>query len=209
MPGQTANRGYPYPLGSDPIDAAGDIQRLAESLDADVSVASSSIGELREYASMDALPPGFLVCDGRNVSRVTYAALFTKIGTTWGAGDGSTTFGIPNLINRFTRGVASAAGAGIGGTGGSADAVPVAHAHAATGGAGAHSHNMNVGVGVLAYAHPNGTAVINSGPTWGVSQPWVNAPDHTHTVPTAGVSGTNANLPPYGTVVKAIFTGVI
>lgn len=42
-------------------------------------------------------PTGYLACPAAasNVSRVTYAALFTAIGTTWGAGDGSTTFGLP------------------------------------------------------------------------------------------------------------------
>lgn len=45
-------------------------------------------------------PPGFLACPtaaggAQVVSRITYAALFAAIGTTWGAGDGSTTFGIP------------------------------------------------------------------------------------------------------------------
>lgn len=40
---------------------------------------------------------GYLICNGAAVSRTTYAALFAKIGTTWGAGDGSTTFNVPNL----------------------------------------------------------------------------------------------------------------
>lgn len=42
-------------------------------------------------------PDGFLACDGAAVSRTTYAALFAAIGTTWGAGDGSTTFNLPDL----------------------------------------------------------------------------------------------------------------
>jgi len=46
----------------------------------------------------------WLVCDGRAVSRTTYARLFAKIGTTWGAGDGSTTFTLPNMRNYFQRG---------------------------------------------------------------------------------------------------------
>lgn len=40
---------------------------------------------------------GYLLCNGAAVSRTTYAALFAKIGTTWGPGDGSTTFNVPNL----------------------------------------------------------------------------------------------------------------
>ena len=49
-------------------------------------------------------PVGWLLCDGSAVSRTTYAALFTAIGTTWGAGDGSTTFNLPDLRDRTTVG---------------------------------------------------------------------------------------------------------
>lgn len=55
------------------------------------------------------LPDGYLLCDGSQVSRTTYKNLFDVIGTTYGAGDGSTTFTLPNLIDRFIEG-SSAAG---------------------------------------------------------------------------------------------------
>lgn len=45
-------------------------------------------------------PAGYLVCNGAAISRTTYAALFSVIGTTWGVGDGNTTFNLPNLIDR-------------------------------------------------------------------------------------------------------------
>lgn len=45
-------------------------------------------------------PTGWLVCDGSAISRTTYATLFAAIGTTWGSGDGSTTFNIPDLRGR-------------------------------------------------------------------------------------------------------------
>lgn len=49
----------------------------------------------------DATPPsGFLACDGSAVSRTTYSALFAVIGTTYGSGDGSTTFNVPDLQDR-------------------------------------------------------------------------------------------------------------
>ena len=51
------------------------------------------------------IPTGFLNCDGSAVSRETYAALFAIIGTTWGVGDGSTTFNIPDLRAATFRGV--------------------------------------------------------------------------------------------------------
>lgn len=47
---------------------------------------------------------GFLLCDGSAVSRETYADLFAVIGTTFGDGDGSTTFGLPDLRGRFIQG---------------------------------------------------------------------------------------------------------
>ena len=50
------------------------------------------------------LPDGWLACDGTAVSRNTYANLFSKIGTTYGAGDGSATFNLPNLTDRFIQG---------------------------------------------------------------------------------------------------------
>ena len=52
-------------------------------------------------------PDGWLLCDGRAVSRTTYATLFTAVdsGSLFGTGDGSTTFNLPNLIDRFVRGV--------------------------------------------------------------------------------------------------------
>ena len=52
-------------------------------------------------------PTGWLLCDGSAVSRVTYAKLFSVIGITYGAGDGSTTFNLPNLIDKFVQGNAT------------------------------------------------------------------------------------------------------
>jgi microcystin-dependent protein len=60
-------------------------------------------GTVFDYAGTTA-PPGYLLCDGSTVSRTTYAALFTAIGTTYGAGNGTTTFGIPDCRGRFTAG---------------------------------------------------------------------------------------------------------
>lgn len=60
-------------------------------------------GAITAFA-MNTPPAGYLVCDGRAVSRVTYAALFSAIGTTYGVGDGSTTFKLPDLRGEFLRG---------------------------------------------------------------------------------------------------------
>jgi microcystin-dependent protein len=55
------------------------------------------------FASLTA-PVGWLKCDGAAVSRATYSVLFGIIGTTYGVGDGSTTFNLPNLVGEFIRG---------------------------------------------------------------------------------------------------------
>lgn len=51
------------------------------------------------------VPTGWILCDGLGVSRTTYASLFGVIGTTYGAGDGSTTFNVPDLRGLFLRGL--------------------------------------------------------------------------------------------------------
>lgn len=51
---------------------------------------------------------GYLICNGAAVSRTTYAELFAVIGTTYGSGDGSTTFNVPNLTDKFIQGSGTA-----------------------------------------------------------------------------------------------------
>ncbi|HEY4240012.1 MAG TPA: phage tail protein [Kofleriaceae bacterium] len=60
-------------------------------------------GTIAAFAGADA-PPGWLLCDGTPVSRTEHAALFAAIGDTWGKGDGSTTFVVPDLRGVFLRG---------------------------------------------------------------------------------------------------------
>lgn len=61
-------------------------------------------GEIKWFA-FNTPPDGYLVCNGANVSRETYADLFATIGTTFGSGDGSTTFNLPDLRDRYIIGV--------------------------------------------------------------------------------------------------------
>jgi hypothetical protein len=56
------------------------------------------------YYAANSAPTGYLKANGATVSRSTYASLFSAIGTTFGAGDGSTTFGLPDLRGEFPRG---------------------------------------------------------------------------------------------------------
>lgn len=58
------------------------------------------------------VPEGWLLCNGATVSRTTYSRLFAKIGTKYGAGDGSTTFGLPNLDGRVLQGTTNTGNVG-------------------------------------------------------------------------------------------------
>jgi microcystin-dependent protein len=158
-------------------------------------------------------PSGWLLCDGTAVNRTTYAALFAVVGTTFGVGDGSTTFNLPNYTNRMPYGTT------VGATGGSADAVVVTHTHTATSvvSTGTHQHfisNTDTNGGTtgptlsssnsLVYKMGGGGisesyALGGSGttPTVGLSSSAATGDTVTTTNANAGVSGTNANLPPY------------
>ena len=157
-------------------------------------------------------PSGYLLCDGTAVSRSTYATLFSVVGTTFGAGDGSTTFNLPNYTNRMPYGTT------VGAIGGSADAIVVSHTHTATVTDPQHTHSASSSV--TDPGHHHSTNVSNSG---GGSGPWTVQTNPTYTIDTntattgisvstsinnastgisvsnatVGSSGTNANLPPY------------
>jgi microcystin-dependent protein len=64
-------------------------------------------GTLSQFAGA-AAPTGWLICDGSAISRSTYATLFAVVGTTYGSGDGSTTFNLPDLRGRVAVGYAAA-----------------------------------------------------------------------------------------------------
>jgi microcystin-dependent protein len=64
---------------------------------------NNPVGEIALWATSTA-PTGWLIADGSTVSRSTYSALFAVISTTYGVGDGSTTFGLPNLKGKVPVG---------------------------------------------------------------------------------------------------------
>ena len=65
--------------------------------------AGTPTGALMPFAGA-VIPEGYLLCNGAEVSRTTYANLFSVIGTLWGSGDGSTTFNLPDFNDRFIEG---------------------------------------------------------------------------------------------------------
>ena len=65
---------------------------------------TSSIGTIQSHGGPLA-PSGYFICDGSAVSRTVYANLFAILGDSWGEGDGSTTFNVPDLRGLFVRGL--------------------------------------------------------------------------------------------------------
>ena len=103
---------------------------------------SEPAGIVMPFAGSTA-PQGYLLCDGSAVSRTDYADLFTAIGTTYGAGDGSTTFNVPDLSGRVVIGVSS--NHALGSTGGEAshtltESELPAHTHSVAG----HTHSNDI-----------------------------------------------------------------
>lgn len=141
-------------------------------------------------------PTYYLKENGAAVSRATYSALFALIGTTYGAGDGSTTFNLPESRGEFIRGLDDGRGVDSGRALGSAQAEMVgAHTHTATAGnAGAHTHTYSAqarrganGDATSTFRPSNGdSSSPSSTPTMTVS----TAGDHSHTVTVNANTGT-------------------
>lgn len=100
--------------------AASDASELIRKGELDAAVVSVTLpaGVITPFAGSGA-PSGWLMCEGQVVSRLTYAALFAAIGTTYGAGDGTTTFNLPDLRGEFIRGLDLGRGVDVGRTLGS------------------------------------------------------------------------------------------
>jgi microcystin-dependent protein len=141
-------------------------------------------------------PTGFLLCNGQAVSRVTYAALFAIVGVVFGAGDGSTTFTLPDYRNKTVLGAGDLYSANS--QGGSKDAVVVSHTHTATVTDPGHAHTTTILL--MDDSNGSGTNGIVDGDNSFSSVSYTSSVATTGITvanSTAGVSGTNANLPPY------------
>lgn len=140
------------------------------------------------FFAMQTAPEGFLACSGQAVSRTTYSALFSAIGTTYGVGDGSTTFNLPDLRGEFIRGWDNGRGVdsarGFASSQGSAN---LAHNHTGTTDtAGAHTHSTNIfnftGSGSSPAAQGQGTGNVATS----------SAGAHSHTLTINNDGGTEA-----------------
>ncbi len=131
------------------------------------------IGAIQDFAGSSA-PSGWYLCYGQNVSRTTYAALFAIIGTTYGAGDGLTTFGLPDCRGRATFGQDN-----MGGT--PANRITVAGGNfdgTVLGGTGGQQNQTLTTAQLASHAHGlTGGTAIDSGHTHAITDP-----GHVHTI---------------------------
>lgn len=172
----TTTKGLPYPSDFDQPAVPADIGALALAVDPLLTPTATIVATARATA-----PDGWLLCDGSNVSRATYATLFSAIGTAFGAGDGSSTFGLPNLKGRVPvgRDGAQTEFDTLGETGGSNTHT---HTNPASGTSGAHTHQID----------PPLTASTSDDHTHTVPVHTHAGPSHTHT----GPSHTHVTNPP-------------
>ena len=122
------------------------LTKILTSLDSQ-SGQGGQAGMIEIFAGSTA-PTGWLMCDGSAVSRTDYATLFSVIGTTYGTGDGSTTFNLPDMRGRFPLGSNSTYS--LNATGGATTVTLTA----AQSGMRAHTHSM-------AHTHPTNTSGEN------------------------------------------------
>lgn len=158
-------------------------------------------GIVLPYAG-SAAPDGWLLCDGSAVSRTTYSDLFGLVGTTYGAGDGSTTFNLPDLRGRLPLGKDDMGGS-------AANRVTATQADNLGQGSGAethtlieaempsHGHDIDASTTGSSHSHNASTGrPASASSTSGAGSTGTN------TQPTANTGSGNAhnNMPPYATL---------
>tara|TARA_R100001015_G_C4633546_1_gene198670 strand:+ start:1093 stop:1653 length:561 start_codon:yes stop_codon:yes gene_type:complete len=156
--------------------------------------------------SDSSVPSGFLECNGQAVSRSTYSALFAVIGTTYGAGDGASTFLVPDLQDNVPVGrspgkaLASTGGANTVATSGAIGGTAANHTLSSPEIA-SHSHNVNwsqKNASGNSFGRAPATG-FNSGNTGGGGS-------HTHSLSANFTGGSDSVLQPFLTMIYIIKT---
>lgn len=138
----------------------------------------------------DTAPSGFLLCYGQAISRTTYSALFAVVSTTFGVGDGSTTFNLPDMRGRVPLGQDDMGGA-------SANRVTNAQADSLGGNAGAETHTLVISE-MPAHTHDVPYQASSSGATK-LTPSSNNNTSYIGTTSTGG-DGAHNNMQPYITL---------
>lgn len=174
-------------------DSAGTITQITQN----GNILGRIVGEIVAVA-ITGTPAGYLPCDGAAVSRTTYASLFAAIGTTWGAGNGSTTFNVPNLARRTLVGKGGSGtgtlGNAVGNTGGSetnSHTHDITHTHSPGTLAGSFTDSATAGAGGGVWARSGMTTnvTISSGTTSSPSTSNSGAPSNTNVMQPSAVIG--------------------
>jgi len=141
----------------------------------------------------DTPPTGWLLCYGQQVSRTTYADLFAVISTTFGAGDGSTTFNLPDIRGRIPLGKDN-----MGGT--SANRVTAAAADTLGGSGGEENHTLTTGE-IPSHTHTLATRNTYDGSVYSCKIPGHAFGSNSNVTTNAtGGGGAHNNMPPYLTL---------
>lgn len=162
----------------------------------------SDVGDIKAVATAGP-PDGWLKCNGEIVSRTQYVALFAAIGTRFGAGDGSTTFALPDLRGEFIRGWDDGRGIDSGRVLGTDQVGQNAtHIHTATAAdAGDHIHTLSAtAASDGAHTHSLSASAASGGAhTHTVSGSAASAGEHTHTAPRAQNNNVGGGSPNFTT----------
>ena len=161
--------------------------------------------------STASVPSGFLECNGAAVSRSTYAALFAIVGTTYGAGDGSSTFNIPNLADNIPVGKSN--NKAVGSTGGANTVAATGNVAGSTANAtlstpqlASHTHGKARGGDPGVYSNDSGGGYTRSGASPGNMGNAGSGGGHSHNM-SANFSGDATSvLQPYLTIMYIIKT---
>lgn len=201
-----------------PGSSAGDVATVGQ-------LTSIPVGTVSDFAGSTA-PTGWLLCYGQAISRTAYASLFATIGTTYGTGDGSTTFNIPDCRGRVSAGKDDMGGTSanrltdplngdnLGNAGGTESVVlsesqMPSHSHSGTTSSeGDHTHSGSLGVS-FGGSWPGGSGFEDGrgAPDWQAGS-MGSAGAHTHNFTTAETGGgqSHPNVQPtiiFNKIIKA------